>query len=156
MTRHGDLLIALRQISHAIDLHSRQLARQTGLTFPQLLVLQALAGAGRAKPSAIARDVSLSQATVTSIADRLEQAGLVERQRGDADRRVLELVLTQSGRQSLAAVPEPLQAGFVAAFGALEPWEQSLLVSSVQRIASMMNAGSAGAAPFLAPGDLPD
>lgn len=154
MTGHKDLLIALRQVNHAIDLHSHKLSRETGLTFPQLLVLQALSATGRAKPSVIARDISLSQATVTSIADRLEQAGLIERERGATDRRVLELVLSDKGRQRLEAAPEPLQAGFVAAFSALEPWEQSQLVSSVQRIASMMNAGTIDAAPILEIGDL--
>jgi hypothetical protein len=33
-------------------------------------------------------------------------------------------------------------------------WEQSLLISSVQRLAAMMNAGSLDAAPILEVGDL--
>jgi DNA-binding MarR family transcriptional regulator len=80
MPQHKDLLTAIRQITRAIDLNSKRLAKMTGLTAPQLLVLQTLAGEGPIKPSEIARQVHLSQATITSIVDRLEAASLVERQ----------------------------------------------------------------------------
>lgn len=154
MSRHNDLLTALRQITRAIDLHSKQLAKETGLTSPQLLVLQRLEADGRAKPSDIAKSIHLSQATITSIVDRLEKAELVTRERNAQDRRVLEVVLLDAGRQKLREAPKPLQEGFLLAFQGLEDWEQSGLVASVQRLAAMMNAESIDAAPILEVGDL--
>ncbi|MCI4645961.1 MAG: MarR family transcriptional regulator [Hyphomonadaceae bacterium] len=154
MTRHNDLLIALRKITRAIDLYSKQLAKQTGLTSPQLLVLQCVAETHRAKPSDVARRVHLSQATITSIVDRLAKAGLVIRERSSHDRRVLEIVLTPSGAQRLVDAPQLLQEDFLEAFEDLQDWEQSLLISSVQRIAAMMNAEALDAAPILDVGDL--
>lgn len=154
MTRHNDLLTALRKITRAIDLHSKQLAKQTGLTAPQLLVLQSVAETERAKPSDVARRIHLSQATITSIVDRLAKAGLITRERSPQDRRVHEIVLTQEGRQRLIDAPRLLQEGFLQSFEQLQDWEQSLLVSSVQRIASMMNAQSLDAAPILEVGDI--
>jgi len=154
MSRKNDLLVALRKITRAIDLHSKRLARETGLTAPQLLVLQCVARTGRAKPSDIARHVHLSSATITSIVDRLVRGDMVSRERSAADRRSLEVVLTATGRDKLAAAPELLQAGFLSAFTDLEDWEQSLLVSSVQRIALMMDAGSIDAAPILELGEI--
>jgi len=156
MSNHQDLLTAIRQITRAIDLNSKRLAKMTGLTAPQLLVLQALEKTGSVKPSEIARKVHLSQATITSIVDRLESAGLVERQRNDTDRRAVDVIITPGGRQSLKKAPEALQEGFLKRFDSLEPWEQSLLVSSVQRLAAMMNAGTLDAAPILEVGDLSD
>ncbi|KCZ94283.1 MarR family winged helix-turn-helix transcriptional regulator [Hyphomonas johnsonii] len=154
MTDHNDLLKSLRQITQAIDLYSRRLSKETGLTAPQLLVLQALARRGREKPSEIARAVSLSQGTITSIVDRLSRAGLVTRQRSETDKRVIDVVISAKGSARLADAPEPLQKSFVEAFNALHDWEKTLLVSSVQRIANMMNADGFDAAPILDVGDL--
>lgn len=154
MPQHKDLLTAIRQITRAIDLNSKRLAKMTGLTAPQLLVLQTLAGEGPIKPSEIARQVHLSQATITSIVDRLEAAGLVERQKNETDRRAIDIVITQTGLTRLSEAPEALQEGFLKRFDSLELWEQSLLISSVQRLAAMMNAGSLDAAPILEVGDL--
>lgn len=154
MPEQNDLLIALRKITRAIDLHSKRLARETGLTAPQLLVLQSVSRTGRAKPSDIARQVHLSSATITSIVDRLVRAGLVSRERSAEDRRSVEVVLTDAGQSSLEAAPELLQQEFLSAFGRLEDWEQSLLISSVQRIASMMDAEAIDAAPILQVGDI--
>lgn len=154
MAQHKDLLVALRRITRAIDLHSKHLARETGLTAPQLLVLQSVARTGRAKPSDVAREIHLSGATVTSIVDRLVSRGLARRERSAADRRSVEIVLTEAGQQSIADAPELLQAGFLAAFDSLRDWEQSLLVSSMQRIAGMMDAERIDAAPILEVGDI--
>jgi DNA-binding MarR family transcriptional regulator len=154
MAQHKDLLVALRRITRAIDLHSKQLARETGLTAPQLLVLQSVARTGRAKPSDVAREIHLSGATVTSIVDRLVNRGLARRERSAADRRSVEIVLTEAGQQSISDAPELLQAGFLAAFDSLRDWEKSLLVSSVQRIAGMMDAERIDAAPILEVGDI--
>ena len=74
MADHNDLLKSLRQITQAIDLYSKHLLKETGLTSPQLLVLQALSVPGRRKPSEIARSVNLSQGTITSIVDRRDDA----------------------------------------------------------------------------------
>ena len=154
MADHNDLLKSLRQITQAIDLYSKHLLKETGLTSPQLLVLQALSVPGRRKPSEIARSVNLSQGTITSIVDRLARAGLVARERNDDDKRVIEVVVTDAGRARLEDAPAPLQHDFLERFGALADWEKSLLVSSVQRLAGMMQADGLDSAPILEIGEL--
>ncbi|HAE25524.1 MULTISPECIES: MarR family winged helix-turn-helix transcriptional regulator [Hyphomonas] len=156
MSQYHDLLVALRKITRAIDMHSKKLAKDTGLTAPQLLVLQCVAGDKRAKPSDIARQVHLSQATITSIVDRLVRAGLVVRERNEHDRRSLEVVITDEGKRRLVDAPELLQEGFLSAFDNLADWEKSLLVSSMQKIAFMMHADNLDAAPILEVGDIND
>lgn len=154
MSTYQEVLIALRKITRAIDLHSKQLTREIGLTAPQLLVLKEVESLGHAKPSVVAKNVHLSQATVTSIIDRLEKANLITRTRSHEDRRAVDLTLTEDGRAKLAIAPELLQAGFIEKFSALEDWERSQLVSSIQRLAAMMDAGHIDAAPILELGDL--
>lgn len=156
MSQYHDLLIALRRITRAIDMHSKKLSKDTGLTAPQLLVLQSVAAAERAKPSDIARQVHLSQATITSIVDRLVRAGLVVRERNEHDRRSLEVVITEKGAQHLVGAPELLQEGFQSAFDHLADWEKSMLVSSMQKVAFMMDADNLDVAPILEVGDISD
>ncbi|RKQ69405.1 MarR family transcriptional regulator [Litorimonas taeanensis] len=154
MSGQNDLLVSIRQITRAIDLSSKRLVKSAGLTAPQLLVLQTLSLDKPTKPSEIAKDVYLSQATVTSIVDRLTKAGLVRREKSDADKRVVHLLLTEAGHERLSGAPPLLQESFTHQFEALKSWEKTLLLSSVQRLAEMLNAEELDAAPILEVGDL--
>lgn len=154
MTDHNGILIALRRITRAIDIQSKRLVKLSGLTAPQLVVIQALRRDGELSPSAIARAVSLSQATVTSIVERLERGGLVRRRKSDTDRRVVLVGLTPEGLTRAQSAPELLQAGFIRSFGKLEPWEQHMLIASVQRIAELMDAEDIDASPILEVGEI--
>lgn len=154
MSNHYDVLIALRQITRAIDVHSKKMVREIGLTSPQLLVLKEIEQNPTIKASTIAKEVHLSQATVTTIIDRLQKAGLIVRARSDSDKRVVNLALTDAGRARIENAPDLLQAGFLEKFKSLEEWERLQLVSSLQRVAAMMNAEDFDAAPILEIGDL--
>ncbi len=143
------VLISLRQIIRATDLYSRQLSKQVGLTAPQLMILQAIRNLGAVSISKLSNEVSLSQATVTSILDRLETRELVARHRSTQDKRVVHATLTDAGTSMLEQAPTPLQDLFSQRFDALENWEQSMLVAALQRIAAMMNAEDLDASPLL-------
>jgi DNA-binding MarR family transcriptional regulator len=135
-----DVLLSLRQIIRAVDLHSRRLVHDHGLTGPQLLLLRALERLGEVPVGELARDVSLSHATVTGVLDRLEKRGLVQRERSVEDKRKVLVSTTESGLVLLSDAPSLLQEQFIARFQNLEAWEQTLILSSVQRIAAMMQA----------------
>jgi len=49
----------------------------------------------------------------------------------------------------IVQAPKPLQDVFSAAFEKLEEWEKSMIVASLQRVASMMNAEHIDASPML-------
>ncbi|KAK0346742.1 hypothetical protein LTR94_005420 [Friedmanniomyces endolithicus] len=70
------LVRSLRRIAQAIDVRSREIARLTGLTLPQLLVLQSIRDLGEVSTSAISRDVSMSPPTVVAVLDKLEAKGM--------------------------------------------------------------------------------
>ena len=143
------MLISIRQIIRATDLYSKQLSKKAGLTAPQLLVLQSIQALGAISISKLAAEVSLSQATVTTIIDRLEARRLVARHRSTQDKRVVHATLTPQGEDMLNAAPTPLQDVFSRKFSELEEWEKSMIVSALQRVASMMNAEKIDASPML-------
>ena len=145
-----DVLIALRRIIRAIDIHSRKLMQTTGLTAPQLLILQILKRKGDAiAMGELADSINLSQGTVTSILDRLLKKAFVEKVRSTVDKRKVYVSLTAAGNQALAQAPTPLQEHFISAFKELQDWEQTLILSSLQRVGQMMNAEKIDVAPIL-------
>jgi DNA-binding MarR family transcriptional regulator len=149
MDRQTDVLITLRRIIRAIDMRSRHLMQQAGLTGPQLLVLQALGRHTQMSAGDLAREVNLSQGTMTSILDRLEKRNLVLRLRSETDRRKVHVSLTSEGEAQLAAAPTLLQERFIDRFQDLKDWEQSQILASLQRLAEMMDAQDIDAAPVL-------
>ena len=154
MKYYDELLVSLRQITRAIDLYSKQLHKQSGLTISQLLVLETIARLSKPTLGAIAREILLSQATVSNLADRLEKNDLVARRKMGPDKRTINLVLTPQGESKVKDAPELLQSGFLREYRKLESWEQHMLISSMQRIAAMMNADDIDAAPILTPGEV--
>ena len=147
------VLIALRRIIRATDLHSRALGKETGLTTPQLVVLRSIMDLDSPTVTAIARSVSLSQATVTTILNRLEARGLLRRQRCKTDRRAVNVHLTATGIALWRDAPEPLQHSFTQRFKQLASRDQHNIVAALEWVAAMMDAEELDAAPMLASGE---
>lgn len=135
-----DVLVTLRQIIRATDMHSKQLVKKYGLTGPQLMVLKEIMADEDINIGRVAKKVSLSQATVTNIIDRLETRGMVTRERSHRDKRRVIVRVTEKSEKLLENNPSVLQEEFLYHFRALEDWEKNLILSSIQRIARMMNA----------------
>ncbi|NVJ62020.1 MAG: MarR family transcriptional regulator [Gammaproteobacteria bacterium] len=149
MEKYEELLISLRRIIRSIDLHSKKLNKESGMTGPQLLVLQEIAKLDGVTAKGIAKNINLSQGTITTILDRLESRQLIQRIRSTNDRRQISLHLTEEAIRLLEKAPKPLQDHFIDRFKQLEEWEQNLLLSSFSRVASMMDASELDAAPLL-------
>lgn len=143
------VLMALRRVIRATDLHSRHLIKTTGLTTPQILLLQAIRDRGEMTIGELADALSLSQATVTTILDRLEKRDLSWRERSSTDKRKVHARLTAAGLETLKTAPIPLQDQFSRRFADLQEWEQTMIISSLQRVAQMMDAEDIDASPIL-------
>ncbi|MBU2958254.1 MarR family transcriptional regulator [Paracoccus sp. 1_MG-2023] len=149
-------LIALRRILRATEQYERDLAQSVRLTPAKLRVLQILAGApGRsATPTRLAGQMGVSQATVTALVDQLDKLAYTRRERSSADRRQLNVILTDAGAEALSSAPDALQQNFVRGFHSMEDWEQSMLVASLERVAAMLNAQGLDASPVLTLGEI--
>lgn len=100
---------ALRQLSRAVDLHSRYLLSQHKITGPQLITMLTVKKYEPVTASAIASQINLSPSTVIEILDRLESKGLIRRDRDLKDRRLIWISLTQEGKALANNAPSPLQ-----------------------------------------------
>ena len=150
----GDqVIVALRRVIRAVDLHSRTLLESHGLTGPQAIILKALQN-GSLPAGELATRVSLSQGTVTDILNRLEKRGLISRIRDAKDRRRVLVEATDAALTLLEQSPPLLQESFAQRFSNLHDWEQPQLLASLQRIAAMMDAEDIDAAPVLSSGSV--
>jgi len=150
--RHKDVLVSLRRIIRAIDLHSRSLIQRFGITGPQLIILEELKECGECSVSELSNAISLSMATVTGILSRLESRDLIKRRRDATDGRKVLVKITPASEEVLSNAPPPLQESFISEFDQLEDWEQAGLISSLERIVAMMEATTLDATPMLVTG----
>ncbi|RLB46368.1 MAG: MarR family transcriptional regulator [Deltaproteobacteria bacterium] len=78
---------------------TKGLARQYGLTGPQLTVVKILESLGHLSLSSLSDRIKARNSTVTGIIDRMERDGLVRRERSETDRRIVLIRLTPKGRK---------------------------------------------------------
>jgi DNA-binding MarR family transcriptional regulator len=134
------VLTAIRRIVHGVARHSKQVERASGVTLPQLVVLAAIRRLGEVTSGRISAAASLSQATVTTILDKLEARGFVERYRSGQDRRVVHSRLTAAGVKLLEAAPPFLHERFVSRFATLTDARKVAIVAAIEDVAEMMGA----------------
>ncbi|OAN67809.1 MarR family transcriptional regulator [Sulfitobacter sp. EhC04] len=154
MDRIDTSLIALRRILRATEIFGREIKQSAGVTPVQFRVLQIIGETGQATAKAISERTRVSQATVTSLVDKLVRDGMVLREKSTYDRRQTNIHLTPKGKQTLIDAPDPLQQRFVRKFSALEDWEQAMIVASLERVATMLDAKDLDASPVLDGGDI--
>ena len=92
--------------SRAMTRRYRPLLEAHDLTYPQYLVVVVLGSNGAASIKQLAGTLRLDHATLTPLLRRLEEAGLVRRERDPADGRSSLLELTPRGREVHAAADE--------------------------------------------------
>jgi DNA-binding MarR family transcriptional regulator len=148
-TLQDQILMALRRITRAIDLRSRTLLQDYGLTAPQLTTLNTISRLKSVTVGDIAKEIHLGKPTVTGILNRLERRRLIQRTRGDQDRRSVVVSLTSEGEQILSTAPSLLQDEFQQELDKLKEWERTQILATLQRIADMMDASAIEAAPVL-------
>lgn len=138
------LLKQIRRLSRALDVQSRRIDREIGLTLPQYVVLTALGEMGEVTSRALSARADISPPTVVGILDKLEAKGLIRRYRSDKDRRIVHARLTDEGRIALRTAPDPLGARISGGFRALSDADRATILDSLTRLGEMAanDAGS--------------
>lgn len=102
-----------------------------GLSIPEWRVLAHLAQSGAVSVREIQARVDMDKSKVSRAAARLESAGLIVKRANAADRRLLDMTLTDAGRALMARilpVADAYQAEVLAALGVdAEPFRRALL-----------------------------
>jgi DNA-binding MarR family transcriptional regulator len=148
LSLEDQIVVALRRINQAIDVWSRQLWQEYGLTSPQLATLREIMAGNNVTPGALATALNLSQPTVTGILGRLERRKLIRRERSSSDRRSIAAIITDEGRRLATAAPPLLRDRFRQQLAQLQAGDQTDILKMLERVAEMMQAPEVTNAPF--------
>jgi MarR family transcriptional regulator, 2-MHQ and catechol-resistance regulon repressor len=94
-----------------------------GLTTPQFGILEALYHLGPLSLGDLADKLLVTGGNVTYVMDRLEEQGLVHRERSPVDRRIIQAKLTQEGHALIARV-FPGHGAFIEELSASLPLDE--------------------------------
>lgn len=121
-------------------LRSRDPQRPGGLSYAQIRALVMLADESRAVTAGeLARMSGLTPGSVTALLDQLEAERIVERRRGETDRRVVVVSLTPRGRELVAEKRTRWRASWEAALADVPDAQLAAAIDVMRRMAAMLD-----------------
>ena len=125
----------LQRTAERLDTEFSRLLRSCGLSPPQYNVLRILRGAGTGGASCaqIGERMVTRVPDVTRLVTRLESAGYVERERSDADRRVVKVRILPAGKQLVDDLDVPVVELHERQFAELDDDEVASLSRLLER-----------------------
>lgn len=130
----------IRRFFQVVNEHSKLIERETGLTGSQLWAIKVIAEAQSIKPSELARRMYLHPATVVGLIDRLVKKELVSRARSEEDRRVVEICLSEKGRELLLSAPEVPQGLLIKGLEELSRERLSRVADGAEELVRILGA----------------
>lgn len=134
----AEVAVGILRTAALLERHYNQIVTKRGITIQQYNVLRILRGAGaHGMPTLVIRDRMIHEAPgITRLIDRLEESGLVRRERQSADRRQVVCYITEAGSQMLSDLDAEVAAADEAAVCMLAPEDQQLLTRLLDAVRS--------------------
>lgn len=119
--------IALCRASSHVERAAAAHAGAQGLGVGEHLVLKMLAAVGPCCQEELSKGLRIDRSVMVGCADRLEQAGFVNRERSAQDRRRYVITITGAGHETLDRAESSIPGFLDEAFGALNRAERDTL-----------------------------
>ena len=150
---YTEILINIRKIIRSINLESKRIEREFGISIPQYLCLNFLATTEtyRATATEIGLHLNLNASTVTGIVSRLEKKGYVDRLINPEDKRSSFIYLTALGDKIIKTIPNLLQDKLTLRLQELKSQELKQLQNSLDLLVKFMGVEDLDASPLLTP-----
>ena len=102
-----EILIKIRKIVRSINLESKKIQKEYGVSIPQVLCLNFLRKSPnyQSTQGEIRKFLNLNSSTISGIINRLEAKGYIARLPKSGDKRVVNIALTSSGDNLLNNIP---------------------------------------------------
>ena len=151
---YTEILISIRQIVRSVNLESKRLQKEYGISIPQLLCLSYLNQREnyQASHKEIKDFLQLNASTVTGIISRLEKNGLVARLPKQHDKRVGLIIITAKGADLIKKTPEPLHEQLSIKLKQLSPEKLKKLQESFDIITDFLDIEQVDASPIITAG----
>ena len=148
---YTEILTDIRKIVRSINLESKRIQKEYGISIPQLLCLNYLKRQPgyKATHGQITRSLDLNTSTVTGIIDRLAKKDLVVKAASADDRRVLNIVLTAQGNDVLNNTPVLLHEQLTNKLKMLSQEEIKKLKESLALLIKLLEIEDIKASPVI-------
>lgn len=147
-----DILINIRKIVRSINLESKRIQKDYGVSIPQVLCLNYLSTSpgSQATQSEIKAFLNLNSSTVSGIIQRLERKGMIARLPKKGDKRVTNLILTAPGENLLRHVPPLLHDRLSIKLARIDERELMNIENVLEQLVDMLQIKGIEASPLIA------
>lgn len=148
---YTDILIDIRKIVRSINLESKKIQKDFGISIPQLLCLNYLSRQEdyQGTHKELTSYLNLNSSTVTGIVNRLQQKGYVARLPKKGDRRITYVALTSAGYKVLESTPDLLHDKLAIKLSKLPDSEIMSIRSSLHKLVEVLGLENVDASPLL-------
>lgn len=141
MSTSKEIMDLLHGINGLLDKGLKSYYANNALSVPQLTVVTLLSTHQSMKISDISKEMHISTAAVTGLIDRLEHQGLVARTRSLADRRIVNVTLTDAFKQSHQNLGQNITGFLQLLLREQDPAKVDALVTSLQFLKETLSFG---------------
>jgi len=134
-----DVLMKFRLVINSNKRHFKWVEQQTGISGTLVWVLWELSQSPGIRVSELAETMAIHQSTASNLLDKLQEKGLIERDRSTDDQRVVRLYLTRSGESLIKRVPQPARGLLQEALFRLQPVSLHALNRLLDQLLQEMN-----------------
>lgn len=148
---YTEILIKIRRIIRSINLESKKIQKEHGVSIPQVLCLTFLNNCDdyQSTHKEIRSYLNLNSSTVTGIIDRLEKKGLVARLPKKEDKRTTYIALTSLGAKLLNKIPALLHERLSRKLESLEKEKIDELNNSLDILIHYLDISEIEASPLI-------
>ena len=146
------ILIQIRRIVRSVDIESKKIQKEYGVSIPQALCLSFLLESPdyQSTQGEIKKFLNLNSSTVSGIINRLEKKGLLARLPKSGDKRVVNITLTSAGDKLLNNMPSLLHEQLSEKLQKLEESELIKVEESLNTLIKLLDIEQVEASPLIA------
>lgn len=145
-----DILIKIRKIVRSVDIESKKIQKEYGVSIPQVLCLNFLHRSHNylATQGEIRKFLNLNSSTVSGIINRLEKKGLLARLPKTGDKRVVNIALTSAGDNLLKTIPSLLHEQLSEKLQKLDERKLEQVEKSLDTLVTLLDIEKIEASPL--------
>jgi DNA-binding MarR family transcriptional regulator len=146
-----EILIKIRKIVRSVDIESKKIQKEYGVSIPQVLCLSFLHESPnyQSTQGEIRKFLNLNSSTVSGIIQRLEKKGLLARLPKSGDKRVVNIALTSSGDKLLGTIPSLLHEQLSEKLQKLDEPELQKVQQSLETLVKLLEIEEVEASPLI-------
>lgn len=156
MMEYKEIIIKIRRIVRSINLESKKMQKDHGVSIPQILCLEYLKNSPnyQATQKSIRDHINLNSSTVSGIISRLENKGMLARLPKIGDRRTTVIALTSMGDKLLSSTPDLLQQRLSVKLKKVPDKDLQAISASLEMLVNMLEIEDLEASPLLTAEDI--